>query len=745
MRNAGSEETRLNALYQIRLLDTPAEERFDRITRVVANALDCPMAAISLVDRDRVWRKSVVGMTELEMPRQQALCSQVVLDSQPQVIRDVRADKRFRARVLAQAEPTVRFYAGVPLHGPEGARVGALCVLDYRSREIGTAQMELLKDLAELAERELLVEATLEVQARCVADIRAQQQAEAERRREAERMALAVRAGGVGIFEVDLGSGELLWDARMHELCGIPDEGAPPNLQTLRGRCHPDDLPGLLKLTGGLRRGADSIETEFRVILKRGRVRFIRMLGTVFQSSEGSSRVLIGTCWDVTESRQLQHQLVFQASHDALTGLANRFEFERELRDALSQTAQRGSEHAVCFIDLDRFKLVNDTAGHAAGDALLRELGRTLGQARRSSDVLARLGGDEFGLLLRDCSVDKAEEIAVDLIRRIESLRFRWQRRCYTISASVGIAGLHGPAANIAEVMSQADVACYSAKTAGRGRVSIYRPDHSAAREHHRELLVASTIRQALEERRFCLHAQQIVPLGGSAGAIRPHAELLLRMHGQDGELVLPSDFIPAAERYDLMALLDRWVLTEVLEARGARLAANAEFSISLNISAQSLTDPGFLPFLVDLIDKSALPPNRLCFELTETAAVTHLEAAIQVLRQLRDMGCMVALDDFGSGLSSFNYLKNFPVHFVKIDGSFIRALLDSPADRAIVESIHGLAHKLGVRTVAECVESEELLEAVQAIGIDCAQGFGIHRPEPLSSMLDRVIATSRH
>ncbi len=735
MRTAGTEESRLNALYQIRLLDTPPEERFDRLTRMLANALDCPMACISLVDRDRVWRKSMVGFTSNAFPRQRALCGQVVLQDDPLIISDVLTDQRFRVRALAGPEPEIRFYAGVPLRGPGGERVGALCALDDSPRELNAAQIELLKDLAALAERELLVESTLEVHARCVADIREQQVVEAERRREAERMALAVRAGGVGIFEMDLDSGAFLWDARMHELYGIPVDGPPPDLRSLRARCHPEDLPSVLRLAGELRRGLDSVETEFRVLAKRGQVRFIRMLGTVLQSGEQGSRVLIGTCWDVTESRQLQHQLTFQASHDALTGLANRFEFERELRLALEQTQQQRAGHAVCFIDLDRFKLVNDTAGHAAGDALLRELGKILGQATRSSDVLARLGGDEFGLLLRNCTVEQAEDIALELIRRIEGLDFRWQRRSYTISASIGVASLCGPASSVVEVMSQADVACYSAKTAGRGRVSIYRPDSSEARDHHCELLMAATIREALEEQRFCLYAQEIIPTGKHADS-RPHVELLLRMRDQEGELLMPSAFIPAAERYDLMALLDRWVLTEALEVQAGDLAACPDLSVSVNLSAQSLNDPAFLPFLEGLIERSPLAPERLCFELTETAAVTHLEAASQVLRRLRDMGCMVALDDFGSGLSSFNYLKYFPVHFVKIDGGFIRALLDSTADRAIVESIHGLAHKLGVSTVAEYVESEALLEAVRAIGIDYAQGFGIHRPEGLPDLL---------
>lgn len=570
-------------------------------------------------------------------------------------------------------------------------------------------------------------------------DIHARKLGEEERIKQAERMALAVRAGGVGTFELSLDSRVHSWDARMSELLGVSSDEFTPSLQEFVRIVHPEDRSQITQLIARLRKGDEVADIEFRVVWPNGVIRDLRGLGKMLQLSDDAPRLLIGTCWDVTEERQLQRQLVYQASHDALTGLTNRFEFERRLEAAL-QTAQRaGKEHALCFIDLDRFKLVNDTAGHTAGDMLLRELGRFLTQQIRSSDVLARLGGDEFGLLLHDCPPAQAEHIARELIKTVDTFQFQWEGRVYDLSISVGIVSVNAEADQVTELMSRADIACYAAKAAGRGRISIYRPGHSDAQLYHRELLLAADVREALAENRFSLHAQEI--RGVLPGAGLRQYELLVRMHGNDGAYVMPATFISAAERYELMSQLDRWVLREALERQAPRIAAIPGLVVSINLSAQSLNDPNFVPFIKALIKASPLKPANITLEITETAAITHLAAASHAIGLLRRLGCAVALDDFGTGLSSFNYLKHFPVDYVKIDGSFICALKHSAVDRTIVEAIHEIARKLGSRTVAEYVEDKEIFALVREIGIDYAQGYGIGRPQPLDVVLAELAA----
>ncbi len=573
-------------------------------------------------------------------------------------------------------------------------------------------------------------------------DIHEQKLAAQERRRQAERMALAVQAGGVGIFEADLDSGIVTCDARMYELLGLMPDGAPMTLERMYEVLYPGDRRQMRGLLPALLDGRISaVDEERRVVWPDGSIHHLRMLGKVFRFSPDGPRLLIGTCWDVTEARALQQQLSYQATHDALTGLYNRFEFERRLQAVQRGQTGGGRSHVLCFIDLDRFKIVNDTAGHAVGDALLYELGQALAREVRSTDVLARLGGDEFALLLLDCTVEQAEQIAHKLIDRIENLNFRWRGRSYDISASIGIARLSSDSsANVADVMAQADVACYAAKTGGRGRVSVYLSEHSDAQQHHRELIVASTIRDAVDTSRFRLFAQEIVACDPE-GDCRRHVELLLRMADDKGGVIAPTAFIPAAERFGLMAQVDRWVLREALQQKASRLAAVPGLTVSINLSAQSLNDPTFLPFIEALLMNSPLEPARVRFEITETAAVTHLTAAGQVIERLRALGCGIALDDFGSGLSSFGYLKHFKVDYVKIDGGFVRELPNSASDRAIVRSIQALAREFGARTVAEYVEDETVFASVRELGVDYAQGYVFGRPRPLDELLREFAA----
>lgn len=567
-----------------------------------------------------------------------------------------------------------------------------------------------------------------------IKDIKTRKAEDIERQREAERMALAVQVNGVGIFEFDLDNNAITWDPRMNALFGVTEDFSP-TAEAITGLLHQEDRMSFQGKVELLRQGnCTSLDMECRVVWPEGDIHHLRMLGKVFRFSAESSRLLIGTCWDVTESRKLARQLSYQATHDALTGLVNRYEFEQRLAEAQRTARQDKQEHTLCFIDLDRFKLINDTAGHAAGDALLRELGQLLSRQVRATDVLARLGGDEFGLLLPSCSPARAVKVAEKISLALKSFLFSWDGRIHNISASIGLARLSGDSSSIDDVMSKADIACYTSKRTGRDRISIYECDQDEAGLHHHELRIAAGIREALQADRFCLFAQPIV--AATSRKRRPHYELLVRMLNPEGELISPGEFIPAAERYDLMHFIDQWVLREALERQAPQIAAIPDLIISLNLSAQSLNDPAFLPSVKRLIANSPLSPDRIQFEITETAVFANLQSGAETMRCLRKIGCAISLDDFGTGLSSFCYLKEFPVDYIKIDGSFIRSLKDNSVDRAIVKSINSIAHQVGAETVAEYVEDAEIFSIVRKLRIDYAQGYNIGKPLLLRSVL---------
>lgn len=477
------------------------------------------------------------------------------------------------------------------------------------------------------------------------------------------------------------------------------------------------------------------LDTDVILLARDGERRHIRDSAAPVRTASGEVIGAVLVFQDVTRDRTLQQALAHSATHDSLTGLPNRVAFERALLEACEQARRDGRRHVLCFMDLDRFKIVNDGAGHAAGDALLRDVANLLRRHSRGRDLVARLGGDEFAMLLRDCSVDDGVTIARQFIRAVAELRFTWDDKSYQIGASVGLTAVAGDGTRADELLSQADVACYTAKTAGRSQVSIYGGDGSAAQRHRREIQVAAGIRDAIEAGRFRLFAQEIRDLRPGRDGAR-HVEILLRMQDDKGEMVEPSGFIPASERYDLMGNIDRWVIRTALHGYGAQLRAAPELSIGINLSANTLDDPFLWPFLKEELAASGLNPGRLHFEITETAVINNLAAASRFIAKVRAAGCAVVLDDFGSGLSSFAYLRQFPVDGLKIDGGFIRQITTSAVDRVIVESINAIGHRLGTVTVAEQVEDAETLALVRAMGIDQAQGFAVGRPRPLDSML---------
>lgn len=440
---------------------------------------------------------------------------------------------------------------------------------------------------------------------------------------------------------------------------------------------------------------------------------------------------------DLTEVMGMARQLSYQASHDMLTGLYNRRVFEKRTEEKIRE-AQAGSGNSVLFyLDLDQFKVVNDTCGHKAGDELLEQVAQLMQARVRESDVLARLGGDEFGVLLEHCPLDKACDIAEGIRAAVRDYRFAWDDKSFEIGVSVGVVPIVAGSGNLADVLAAADAACYIAKDHGRNRIHVYQPDDLAVAERHGEMEWVHRLSSAFDNERFVLYAQPVAHVAGDR--VVSHYEVLLRMLDENGRVVPPGAFIPAAERYNLMPAIDRWVIRETFalmrEAQGDLAFPPVECAV--NLSGQSLCDDHFLEYVIDLFESSGIPCESICFEVTETAAIANLTRATRFMNVLRGMGCSFALDDFGSGLSSFGYLKTLPADFLKIDGGFVRDMVVDKIDRAMVESINQVGHLLGLKTIGEFAESEAVLMALERVGVDYAQGSGIANPRPFREVLE--------
>ena len=437
---------------------------------------------------------------------------------------------------------------------------------------------------------------------------------------------------------------------------------------------------------------------------------------------------------DVGHTRKLARQLSFQASHDALTGLFNRREFELQLQQTIENDCADGQQHALCYLDLDQFKVVNDTCGHIAGDELLRQLAGLLHGQVREYDILARLGGDEFGVMLKGCGLEKAQCIAEDLRALVKDFRFVWEGHSFEIGVSIGLAALNAATNNIADVMSVADVACYAAKDSGRNRVHVYQPDDSELKQRRGEMRWVSRLRKAIDEDRFVLYYQPIVPVlpVEDAGL---HFEVLIRLLDEQGKQVPPMAFIPAAERYNLMPSIDRWVVRNTLRYLRTLPCEQNDWLCVMNLSGQSLCDDQFLDYVLGQLREAGVAGEHICFEITETAAIANLRRAVHFMTELKAIGCRFALDDFGSGLSSFAYLKNLKVDYLKIDGGFVKDMVDDPIDCAMVEAITQIGHVMGIQTIAEFVESDAILSALGRLGVDYAQGYWVASPRPLDEL----------
>jgi diguanylate cyclase (GGDEF)-like protein/PAS domain S-box-containing protein len=465
--------------------------------------------------------------------------------------------------------------------------------------------------------------------------------------------------------------------------------------------------------------------------------RSVELTVTPLKTQNGELMGTVTVVRDVTELRGLTRQMSYQASHDPLTGLVNRREFERRLDEAIATAHANSVRHVLCYLDLDRFKAVNDSCGHMAGDNMLREVAALIKETVRDSDTVARLGGDEFGLLLTGCPLEKARQIADDVVRKVADYRFVWKDKIFNIGVSVGLVEISRESGAPEDLMSAADSACYVAKKRGN-HVHVYSARDEAAARQRGEIHWLQRLQTALKENRFELVAQPIVAAGGANNG--PALEVLLRLpdSGVPGG-ISPSEFLRAAERYRLMADVDRWVVQTALTALGRggiRLPPNR--SLAINLSGQTLGDPQFLEFVVDVLDRTGVTPDQVCFEVTENSVITNIEHAQRFIGVLHGMGCEFALDDFGRGLSSFGNLKNLALDYLKIDGSFIRNLAGDSVNQAMVAAMIKLARTLKFQIIAEQVEDSGSLEAAKQMGVDFLQGYHLGRPEPLARVIAR-------
>jgi diguanylate cyclase (GGDEF)-like protein/PAS domain S-box-containing protein len=487
------------------------------------------------------------------------------------------------------------------------------------------------------------------------------------------------------------------------------------------------------------------VSSRSQLITRNGKRIPIEDSASPIRGSNGAIHGVVVVFHDVSHERKLNHELSWHASHDPLTGLVNRREFENQVAAALANAKHDGSQHALLYLDLDQFKIVNDTCGHAAGDVLLKVLATMLQTRMRDADILARLGGDELGILLLNCPAEQAFGIAETVRRAIKDFRFVWDSHTFEIGVSIGFVVIDSMSKSTSELLSAADQACYVAKEQGRNRVHIYRETDYMLAKRHGETLWVSRLNDALKNDCFTLYMQPIVHLREPR---LQHMEILIRMENGDGSLVLPGAFIPAAERYDIISSIDRWVIASVFQAlskmkgrnevpgnRDAR-ADSPERIYSINLSGLSLNDDFLKDFIAEKFQQYGIAPETICFEITETAVISNMLKAQDFINDVKNLGCSFALDDFGSGLSSFAYLKSLQVDYLKIDGAFVRDVATDAINHAMVSAINEVGHVMGIKTIAEYVEDDEILKTIHNIGVDFAQGYAVG---PLQPLLDGV------
>ena len=634
---------------------------------------------------------------------------------------DKDAFKLFPDASMLRAAFNAAAFMSIKLSDSSGNVIGLLVAMHRHALQPTESQVDIIKLFAARAasemERQLSVTDTL---------------------REKERAQITLHSIGDGVITTDNTGcieymnpiAEKLTGWSVKQAIGMSMEAVLHLEDEVTGQVIPD--PALRCLA---EKRVISPKTDNVLISRSGDRYSIQGTAAPVLSDKGGNVGVVLVFKDVTDSRRLQKVMVHQATHDPLTGLVNRAEFENRLENSINSAKEFENTHALLFLDLDQFKVVNDSVGHVAGDELLKQVSSLLANQLRGRDTLGRLGGDEFSVLLENCPLSKASKVAEILIDAVAEYRFIWEDKTFQIGVSIGVVTITADSANRTELMKSADQACYAAKDLGRGRLYVFDETESNQMRRHGENLQLTDIQFAVENERFELLYQPIVALDDEATRIHTRAEVLLRMLDSDGNHIPPGSFLPSADRFGLMRPIDRWVITKVFTEYPHIFLQNPDLVLSINLSINSVADESLVEFILNLFDKKIVLPHQICFEIAETALINSLASATHLIERLRGIGCSFAIDNFGSSLSTFSILKNLDVDFIKIEGNYVRDVCDDKIDCTVVEAINEMGHLLGVQTVAECADSEAIIQILRRIGVNYAQGYYLGNPVLMDSI----------
>ena len=550
-----------------------------------------------------------------------------------------------------------------------------------------------------------------------------------------QRYDLALHAAKVGIWSWSLMRNRIAWDSTMHELFGIERGAFTGEQDEILEYIVPEDREKQSSIMQKYYQEGGKFDTKFRVLRPDGETRVIINRGEATKNNQGTVIRVVGVCWDVTENFALTEKLEHQAIHDPLTGLLNRYEMQSRLQKLLDNNEIEFSENTFCFFDIDRFKVVNDTCGHKAGDALLSKIADHLQTYIKKSDSFARIGDDEFAVIITDSSGDDARKVAETLRQAVENFHFEWNGKVFDINISMALVPILSNQ-TVTEILGSADVALSAAKDSGRNRIHEYRPHDSTMIRRHGEMQWVVELENALREDRFQLNFQPIHPISDS-DEVGLHYEVLLRVIKESGEIIAPGELLSAAEQFDMAARVDRWVINAIFDWLKTKPQHCIDLSLcSINLSGSSIGDPSFMNYLQEKLKDKDIPKDKICFEITENAAIKNIKKAANFIKTIKEFGCKFALDDFGSGLSSFAYLKDLPVDILKIDGLFVREINTEQVSYAMVKAINDVGQIMNMKTIAEYVENKEIFEKLKEIGVDYAQGYHVGKSEKLDKTL---------
>ena len=550
-----------------------------------------------------------------------------------------------------------------------------------------------------------------------------------------ERHNMALRAAKVGIWSWDLMSNRIAWDDNMHDLFGIESGSFTGKNREFLNYMLPEDRQEQIEIGKKFYQDGGTFDTKFRIMRPDGETRVIINRGEATKNSQGIVTNVVGVCWDVTENFALNAKIEHQALHDPLTGLLNRFEMQKRLENLISSLGSEPTENTFCYFSLDRFKVVNDTCGHEAGDELLRQIAEHLKPYITEKDTFARMGGDEFALIMTDCSGDEARKVADTLLQAIQNFHFEWAGKVFDISLSMALVPISAEK-SVSEILGTADVSLSAAKDGGRGRIHEYRPHDSTVIRRHDEMHWVLQLEDALRSDRFQLNFQPIEPLQDESEE-GLHYEVLLRVLDDAGEVMSPQELLNAAEQFDMATRVDSWVVNALFDWLKKHPDHVKKLNLcSINLSGASISDINFLTFLKAKLQDPDIPVTKLSFEVTENAAIKNISKARDFINTIKEFGCKFALDDFGSGHSSFAYLKDLPVDILKIDGMFVRGIHLEPVNYAMVKAINDVGQVMSMKTIAEYVENEEICKELKKIGVDYGQGYYFGKSEKLEEVI---------